>query len=113
MFKWEGSFTVTKMPKKMTSVTDGTELKTFNMSSVVPIAPKWNDTYFKYDIGNVQTYASFNNQLECPVELPKPSDPKTRWKYAILHFKTRLVGNFKEEHLNMWTEKGYQKTKRS
>ena len=48
--RWEGPFTVTKTTPKIISVTDGTKVRQFNISSVLPVAPETNDADLKYDM---------------------------------------------------------------
>lgn len=57
------------------AVTDGAEVKYFNILLVLRIAPNTNDTKLKYDMGNIQAYLSANEQLECPAKLLEQSEP--------------------------------------
>lgn len=54
----EGPFTVTNILKKIISVTDGTKVKPFNISSMLPISPKTNDAELKYEMETTQAYVS-------------------------------------------------------
>lgn len=52
--KWEGPFMVTKVSKKMISITDGTKMNPFHKSFLLPVAQKSNAADFKYDMEDLQ-----------------------------------------------------------
>lgn len=54
---------VTKLSKKIISVTDGTTVKRFNISSVLAIQFKTKYMDLKYDMENIHEYASPNDQF--------------------------------------------------
>lgn len=45
--RWEGLFTVIRTSKKIISRKDGAKVKPFNISAVLPIAPKSNEGNLK------------------------------------------------------------------
>lgn len=50
---WDGPYKVTKVAHKIISVTDGTKVKQFNISSVLPITPDTNDNDLNQDITTI------------------------------------------------------------
>lgn len=51
---WNGPYEVTTVSQKTTSVTDGVKMKSFNISSVLPMTPQTNDTDLKKDLNNIK-----------------------------------------------------------
>lgn len=93
----EGPFTVTNVSQNIISVNDGTKLKPFNISSVLPIERKTTDVILTYDREKVQAYVSINDQLEYNVELLKIWDPRTKTEAFNDEMKERLQEYQKEE----------------
>lgn len=86
--RWEYPFTVTLVSKKIMSETDGIKIKLFNISFVLPIAPKTNTADLENDMETLQAFVLQYQQLLYPVEDLKPSDPQTtstKRKEAIVH----------------------------
>lgn len=88
--------TLTKVSKNIISVTDGTKSKPFNISLILSVTPKSNDTYHNYDMEDIQVYIPPNDQLEYPVELRKPSYFRTRTKLCNDSIKTKSLDYSKE-----------------
>lgn len=78
--RWEGPFTVTKTSKKIITVTDGTKLKPFNISAVLPVAPKTNGSDLRHDMNSLQSSVRENPDIFYPIEIMKASDPRTKSK---------------------------------
>lgn len=88
--KCEERFTLTKVSKKIISITDVAGVKPFNQSLGIPITQKTNDTELKYDMENIQEYVQTNDQHQHYVRLLKSSYWRTITKLYNDAIKTRL-----------------------
>lgn len=75
--RWEEPFTVTRVSKKIISVTDGINVEPFNTSAVILIAPKSNDRDLQSDMEIMRAFVIRNYQIQDPVEILNPSDLRT------------------------------------
>lgn len=64
-----------KRSKKNISVTDGIKVRPFKISSVLPTAPKTNDTDLKDNIEDMKELLSQNEHNKVPVEMLKTCSP--------------------------------------
>lgn len=82
--RWEGPFTITRVSKKTLSVTYGIKIKPFNITYVLLIAPKANNTALKHDMQKLQAFVKQNEQLVYSVEVLKPSDLRNKQSARML-----------------------------
>lgn len=51
---WKGRYEVSRVSRKIIHVTDGINVKPFNISSILPMSPNANDIDFKRDMDNIK-----------------------------------------------------------
>lgn len=90
--RWEGPFTVTKVSKKIISVTDGIKVREFNITAILPIAPRTGDQDLKHDMTTLQAFVRENGESLYPVEVLKKSDPRTRSDKCKNAINTEIEG---------------------
>lgn len=62
--RWEAPFTVVRIGKKIVSITDGTNVEPFNISTALAITPKTNDSDLKSYMKITQAFVIQNAQTQ-------------------------------------------------
>lgn len=76
--------------KKIISFKDGTNIKPFNIASVLTIAPKVGDGDLKNDMESIQAYVTENENTIYPMEILKIYASRTRSKQCLNAIQNKI-----------------------
>ena len=91
--RWNGPFKVTKVSDKIISVTDGEKVKQFNITSVLPMKPRANDTDLTRDMSGIERYYLITqDESQYPSEILNKSDPRYTCPSSLNAIKQEIEG---------------------